>query len=113
MDRLREYSWPGNIRELENLVERMVILKKSNLLTLEDLPPDFGSAGPSQIPVSGRTGDLTFHEAEKKLIIDALDKFGWNKSRAAEHLQIPRHILIYRMKRYGIFGKKGATPQEG
>jgi DNA-binding NtrC family response regulator len=105
MEALENYDWPGNIRELENLVERMVILRKKDVLTIDDLPDDFAA------PVSVVHADsqlrpsdsLTFHEAEKKLIVDALNKTGWNKSKAAKRLNIPRHILIYRMKKYGIF----------
>jgi two-component system NtrC family response regulator len=103
--RLQQYQWPGNIRELENLVERMVILRKSNLLTLGDLPLDFGVNDSIILHPQNSGGELSFHEAEKKIIVDALDKFGWNRSKAAAHLKIPRHILIYRMKKYGIFYK--------
>ncbi len=107
VQRLQEYSWPGNIRELENLMERMVILRKSNLLTLGDLPSDFGQADKMVASRPDVKEDLSFHDAEKKLIIEALDRHGWNRSQAAEHLKIPRHILIYRMKKYGIFYKNG------
>jgi DNA-binding NtrC family response regulator len=103
---LTEYSWPGNIRELENLAERMVIMRKSNLLTSSDLPADFGKTGTSHdngIMVDTKAdGKLTFHEAEKRLVIEALEKFSWNKAKAARYLDIPRHILIYRMKKYGL-----------
>jgi two-component system NtrC family response regulator len=101
---LKEHTWPGNIRELENLIERMVILRRSDMLTVNDLPDDF------RAPVSG-SGDagskassrVTFHEAEQNLIVEALNRFSWNKTKAAEYLNIPRHVLIYRMKKYGIF----------
>jgi DNA-binding NtrC family response regulator len=98
---LKHHSWPGNIRELENLVERMVILRKSDTLTPDDLPADFDAPSPSyhHIPETER---LTFHEAEKKLILEALDRFAWNKTRAAEYLNIPRHVLLYRMKKYSL-----------
>ncbi len=102
---LEDYHWPGNIRELENLIERMVILRKSDRLTLDDLPQDFTTAQPVEEGDTEEkaTHSLTFHEAENKLIVDALNKAGWNKSRAAKQLNIARHVLIYRMKKYGIF----------
>ncbi len=112
LKKLHDYAWPGNIRELENLVERMVILKKSNLLTLSDLPTEFGANTRTSAAEVDKKEGLTFHEAEKKLIIDALDMFDWNRSKAANYLQVPRHILIYRMKRYGIFHGKGARSEE-
>ena len=101
---LKEYRWPGNIRELENLVERIVILRKSDRLTESDLPPDFiidDVAGGNNYEVSQKKY-LTFHEAEKKLIVDAIKEFAGNKSKAARYLNIPRHVLIYRLKKYGI-----------
>ncbi|MFA4947488.1 MAG: sigma-54 dependent transcriptional regulator [Candidatus Krumholzibacteriia bacterium] len=105
--RLSEYSWPGNIRELENLIERMVILRKTDVLTVRDLPGGFG-----MIPVEttdsageGSTGHLTFHQAEEKIIREALGKWGWNRAKAAKYLNIPRHVLLYRMKKYNIEGK--------
>ncbi len=103
MQALLRHHWPGNIRELENLIERMVILRSQNNLTVSDLPSDFGRT--VSRPDAAQTGDQdnpTFHEAEKRLIVNALDKFGWNKSRAADYLQIPRHVLIYRMKKYQL-----------
>ena len=104
MDAFEHHDWPGNIRELENLIERMVILRHGNKLDITDLPEDFGQAAraASAETDSTRSGNLTFHEAEKKLVIDALNKCGWNRSRAAEYLKIPRHVLIYRMKKYSI-----------
>ncbi len=101
---LKEYFWPGNIRELENLVERMVILRKSDVLTESDLPSDFitdSTLGDSNTDIHQRK-NLTFHEAEKKLILDALKEFAGNKSKAARYLNIPRHVLIYRLKKYGV-----------
>ncbi len=104
LDKLIKYKWPGNIRELENLVERMVILRKSNLLTLSDLPSDFGIG--IKPDISGNSNadknNLSFHESQKNLIIDALNRHAWNKTQAANYLDIPRHVLLYRLKKYEI-----------
>lgn len=101
---LKQHTWPGNIRELENLMERMAILRKSDELTLDDLPSDFGSSLVSEpADAAAGAGDhVTFYEAEKLLIVKALDKCAWNRTKAATYLGIPRHILIYRMKKFGI-----------
>jgi two-component system NtrC family response regulator len=101
LERLSTYSWPGNVRELENLIERMVIMRRSNSLTVENLPPDFDQPVSDDLDTA-MTGHLTFHEAEEKLVRNALDKCGWNKSKAAKYLNVPRHVLLYRMKKYGI-----------
>lgn len=103
MNALMEHDWPGNIRELENLIERLVILRKSDELTISDLPPDFGITLTPSSPEEAGNSDITYYEAEKKLILDALDKYAWNKTRAAKHLKIPRHVLIYRMKKYDLY----------
>ncbi len=108
MQALQRHSWPGNIRELENLVERMVILRGSDHLTIKDLPSEFGKSvtRSDATAQSANTTSLTFHEAEKQLIVNALEKFAWNKSRAADYLQIPRHVLIYRMKKYQLSDRR-------
>ncbi|MFQ5452701.1 MAG: sigma-54-dependent transcriptional regulator [Candidatus Zixiibacteriota bacterium] len=104
LETLMNYSWPGNVRELENLIERMIILRKSEKLTENDIPDDFNNnvSKSEDIDVPNH---LTYYEAEKKIITEALDKFAWNRSRAALYLKIPRHMLIYRMKKYNIFNR--------
>ena len=102
---LRQHNWQGNIRELENLTERMTILRESDELTLDDLPADFSKTSAPTLPqtdIAAEDDHVTFYEAEKRLIVGALDKFGWNRTKAAAYLSIPRHILIYRMKKFGI-----------
>lgn len=102
MDRLVEHDWPGNVRELENLIARMVILKRGSKLTVRDLPDDFGQFDPHAAGASGQRDQVTLEEAERNLILEALEKTGWNKTRAAKRLDIPRHVLIYRLKKFGI-----------
>jgi two-component system NtrC family response regulator len=104
MERLTGHAWPGNIRELENLIERMVILRTDDKLTVTDLPDDFSqpmmTAG--GVTSSTATDRLTFHEAEEKMVREALDRCGWNRTKAAAYLNVPRHVLVYRMKKYNI-----------
>lgn len=105
---LQEHSWPGNIRELENLMERLCILRKSEELTVDDLPDDFAVSG-VQKPAAGTTslpGHVSLYETEKQLIVGALEKFGWNRTKASAYLRVPRHILVYRMKKFGIYHEK-------
>jgi DNA-binding NtrC family response regulator len=110
VERLTSYHWPGNVRELENLVERMIVMRRSPLLDENDLPDDFGSSmlrkdsSEAQEPTS-------LHEAEKELILRALERSRWNKSEAARILKVPRHVLLYRMKTYGI-AKRSETGNE-
>jgi DNA-binding NtrC family response regulator len=103
MDALMKHTWPGNIRELENLVARMMVLRRGNKLTVRDLPDDFGKFDPDlESFTGGERGRVTLEEAEKNLIVEALEKTGWNKSKAAKLLDIPRHVLIYRLKKFEI-----------
>ncbi|MFH1893518.1 MAG: sigma-54 dependent transcriptional regulator [Candidatus Zixiibacteriota bacterium] len=104
VEALSNYSWPGNIRELENLIGRMVILRGEDTLTIRDLPDDFDMSKPGGAPerTSLPPERLTYHEATRKIIVDALNNCGWNRTKAAKYLKIPRHVLIYRMKKYDI-----------
>ena len=101
MDALVQHPWPGNVRQLENLIERMVVLRRSTTLTLDDLPEGF-NAPPVAPSGDDPTGVAPLRETERRLIIQALEQSGWNKTRAAKLLSIPRHVLIYRLKKYGI-----------
>ncbi len=104
-DRFAKHPWPGNIRELENLIERMIILRSSETLNQSDIPSDFDSVQIDDSPAEPSTENrdhLTYHEAEKKLILEALNACGWNRTKAAKYINVPRHVLIYRMKKYSI-----------
>jgi len=99
MERLVAHEWAGNVRELENLMERMVLLRRSDTLDLGDLPDDFGH---HLRPADPDGAALSLGEAEQRLIRTALERTGWNRTAAARNLNIPRHVLVYRMKKYAI-----------
>jgi DNA-binding NtrC family response regulator len=96
-----EYIWPGNVRQLENCIERAVILKKIGLLTSEDvnLPReserDFDLS--SDQPLMDTIGKI-----EETIIVQALETAKWNYSRAASILGVTRQNLHYKLKKYGI-----------
>lgn len=99
---LEGYDWPGNVRELENVMERAVVLSGGKVIGEDDVPDfvKFGRAEESkvQIPQDG----ISLKEIEKEAIVLALKKTGWNQTKAAEFLKIPRHVLLYRMKKLSI-----------
>ncbi len=102
--RLKGYEWPGNVRELENLVERLIVMRSSSVLDESDLPEDFGRAVLRRESVDTHE-PTSLHEAEREIILRALENSGWNKSEAARALKVPRHVLLYRMKTYGLTRK--------
>ena len=99
-DYLRRYDWPGNIRELKNIIERATILAGGEPISLEDILLDIDDA-PLETGSSVTTHD-GLEGAEKQMILDALKKANGNKTEAARLLKITRRRLYSRMKVYGI-----------
>jgi len=99
--RLMSYGWPGNVRELENLVERLIVMRHSNVVDETSWPEGAAPVALGRNP-AGEHASMSLHEAEKELILRALEKSGWNKSEAARILDVPRHVLLYRLKTYGL-----------
>jgi DNA-binding NtrC family response regulator len=98
------YRWPGNIRELENILERIAVLARSNEVTLADLPPKIAAVGstPSALQLDLPTTGISLENVEKELILKALEKCDWNQTHAAKYLDISRKTLIYRMEKHGL-----------
>ena len=106
---LTGYSWPGNVRELENLVERLLIMRNDNTITSDDLPDKIrnGNSAVESLSGSGFSINLpdegySLEQLEREVVVQALERNGWNQTAAARFLRVPRHTLIYRMEKYGI-----------
>jgi len=106
---LLNYSWPGNVRELENTIERAVVLCDGDCITRDELPPHMLQVVTMEHPVSlpslaipeGSLIERT-DKLESDLIQGALERFRWNKTKAAEHLGLKRTTLQYKIKKYGL-----------
>ena len=99
---LSAYSFPGNVRELENIVERMVVLAKSDTLTVEDMPEQIRhpSAHAANVLLDLPPDGLSIEAVEREIIRRALEMHRGNQTRTARYLDITRSALIYRMQKY-------------
>lgn len=105
IQKLAQYPWPGNLRELRNLMRRAVLLSQSDLLDESILPADFEIEGlDTNVQDQTVAFDLksSAQEKERQLIVEALQTFRYNKSKAAKALNIDRSTLYAKMKAYQI-----------
>jgi DNA-binding NtrC family response regulator len=100
---LESYAWPGNIRELQNVVERAVLLGKGELITPADLPREIG-AGTTVRASRGshRTLKEALEEPERQIILEVLEANAWNRNATADALGVNRTTLYKKMKRLGL-----------
>ena len=111
--RLISYRWPGNVRQLENVLERLLVLASGDLITAEDLPEELVPVATStailwpNLPEDG----ISLEAIERELISRALEKFDGNQSQAARYLDISRRTLIYRMEKHGLAKVESETAE--
>lgn len=102
------YDWPGNLRELKNVIKRMVLLTQSDTADATALPEDMVASISANkhefVAVSSEIPDLKLHSEahERQLILDVLQKAKYNKSKAAQMLNIDRKTLYNKIEKYGI-----------
>ncbi len=103
LDMLLKYAYPGNVRELENIIERAVVIAREDVISIEDLP--FRES--QEESAEGKKADDgilrgSVEELEKKLIVEAMEKSGDHQGRAAALLGISERMLRYKLKKYGL-----------
>jgi len=106
MNAIENYSWPGNIRELENAIEHAVVLADGPIIDLPDLPvavQDYAANGPrTTANPAAAVGDASLEQIEINCLMQALEKTQGNRTRAARILNITRRTLGYRLRKYGL-----------
>ncbi|HEY3066096.1 MAG TPA: sigma-54 dependent transcriptional regulator [Methylomirabilota bacterium] len=101
LDRLTQYEWPGNIRELRNLIERVQILHEGDEVTAADLPPEFGRPR-SAATVPAEEPLVPLHELERRYVERVLRATGWNKAQAARVLEVDIKTLNKKIRDSGL-----------
>nr|MDJ0624490.1 helix-turn-helix domain-containing protein [Desulfocapsaceae bacterium] len=100
---LMQYDWPGNIRELENTIERATILCLGEQILPKELPPQFFPEGVTAQVIDIHTKeDFTLRDMEREVIKSTLERTEFNKSATAKKLGIARQTLLNKIKEYGL-----------
>ena len=109
LDQLLAHEWPGNIRELENAVERALVLARGEQIEAADLPRALAT---EERPIVEFRGEeilplkQALEEPEKRIIQRALELCGWNRQKTADMLEVNRSTLFHKMKKYGLMPKR-------
>jgi DNA-binding NtrC family response regulator len=100
---IMQYSWPGNVRQLESVIERGVLMADSDTIEPEDLPLELHQNGaPGSLPYTIPPDGINFEELERALISQAMERSGWVISKAAPLLGMTYKTLQYRLEKFGI-----------
>jgi two-component system nitrogen regulation response regulator NtrX len=104
VDAMAKYPWKGNVRELRNVVERLLIMTEAEAIGLNDLPESFRGSATPHLPGTGQAHTLKDYRemAEKEFILAQLEKNNWNISLTAREIDTPRSNLYKKLAQYGI-----------
>jgi two-component system response regulator AtoC len=111
MRRLKAYGWPGNVRELRNAVERAMLLTEGDQLTAEHFPVASGASSRLTEAVELPPTGIDLEQLERSLVIQALERSGWNQTRAAGLLGLNRDQIRYRIEKFKL--ERPATTGSG
>jgi DNA-binding NtrC family response regulator len=112
---MMDYSWPGNVRQLESAIERAILLAEEEKITLEDLPSEVrqdvgpASEGMFKLPAEG----INFEDVERNLITQAMEQTDYNITKAAKLLGLTFRTLQYRLEKFGIKKPDGTDGSDG
>jgi DNA-binding NtrC family response regulator len=111
---MMDYSWPGNVRQLESAIERAILLCEGDLITVEDLPLEVRqearptTEGAFKLPPEG----ISFEDVERSLIIQAMEQTDYNITKSAKLLGLTFRTLQYRLEKFGIKRPDGRGKEE-
>jgi two-component system NtrC family response regulator len=116
IDKLTRYSWPGNVRQLRNVIERACVLTRSHTIDAEDIDTGAEEIHPIRTALPQSDLPAAVAQLEKSMIRKALDACGGNRTEAARRLNINRQLLYTKMQRYSLTGgdtSENPTPTVG
>ncbi|MDA7950708.1 MAG: sigma-54 dependent transcriptional regulator [Pirellulaceae bacterium] len=118
LNALQNYRWPGNVREMQNVIERAVLLGKSEVITLENLPSQITLGATTTVATPSASGEVkTLKDAlegpERQIILETLRRHQWNRNETAEALGINRTTLYKKMKKLGLEAIEKVDQQRG
>jgi two-component system response regulator AtoC len=102
MRQLQSYRWPGNIRELRNAIERAMLLAEGDTLTVDDFPLGIGGTIRLGDRVELPAGGIDLEQLERSLVVQALERTGWNQTKSAALLGVNRDQIRYRIEKFHL-----------
>jgi len=104
VESLKNYDWPGNVRELENIIERILALATESDITTDNIPEHIsgGAINSSGKKIHIPEDGIALDSIERYVITELLQRTEGNRSKTARMLRIPRHVLLYKLKKYGM-----------